>query len=272
MQTLSTVWHIVWILVLIGFGVILVEILFQGKRHWFLRRDHDENKNWGTRMKTRLEELKKCLKMLMRPIPKVIGVVIFWRVLYANGLYFTERFEMIATAAWIVVIGVLYSLIYSKEMEICFNRLQKLRNACRMPDWLQSVEASRLTQQERGIELTKALSTYVLMIDDNLSPALRALVIVPSLLLVGSFMVLKYPDALSGGCCMATISYLLCMFYMVLMEVDNVSGGLYHTRIPPKWKSLNVKAIRKDLRDKEQEHFERHTSSWPPHLKTPTSG
>jgi len=248
-------------------SVTVVEVLVQGKWHFLLKREHGESEIWVKRMKERLKELRKCWRLLLRPVPKTVGAVLFWKYgLVANGLYFTERFETICAAALVLVVSVIYGLIYSKVMEIAFVRLQRLRKACRMPDWLQSSGAEVLSQQEKVIRLSNALYEYVLLKDDNLPPPLRALVIVPSLILVGLIMSIKYPDVPCGVCGVATITYLLSMFYTVLIEIDRAFSGLYRTKIPKLWKGLNVKAIRRHWRELEQDWFKQHTSEWSPQL------
>ena len=266
MQTLQAIWHILRMAAVIALLVLVVEIVMQGKNHHLIKREHGESKIWLERMKERLRVLRKCLRMLIRPIPRAGGAVALWFVLYYEGLYFPEKFETVAIAGLVLVISMFYTLIFSTALTFCLRRFQRLRDACRMPDWLQSTEAADMSKQQKSIELTKALRTYVLLIDDNLPPLMRALVIVPSLLLVGVVMLVKYTDALCGVCGVGIVAYLLTMFYMILMEFDGIYNSFYQTKIPQLWRGLNVKAIRNCCRESEQVWFKQHTASWGPGL------
>jgi len=266
MQTLQIVWRAVWMAFSLVILVIAVEICLQGKNHIFFRREHGESKIWRERMKVRWETMLKCWRMLLLPIPRVIGIAIFWRfIIFDNDIHFTEKFEVIATAAWIVVIGVAYDLIYSKALDIVLTRHQKMRDAIKVPDWIElsSEEPDQPATQQKIIKASDAFLTYVRLLDDHLSPLLRLLVIVLSVCLLGCFASLKYPDALCGTCCMASLSYLFVVLYMVLMEIDTSALGIFvNKNVSPFWEEVDVKAFRTEWRAEEQKRFREHAKGW----------
>jgi hypothetical protein len=156
------------------------------------------------RLKRYVELFVKSAIMLIAPTP-VAGLTcyIWYRYFYANELVFSEKMEVIITAAWIPVFGLLYSLLAAMVLNTVWSEYKEIRKAVK----------------EYNLE------KFVDLRDEDNSTLINVLILVVSAFVLGGFMVIHYPELKYGFAIVGSTAYLLALIYFVVKEIDDPCGA-----------------------------------------------
>ncbi len=194
----------------------------------FRRRVH--HRTFKERMMRRLEILIKIIIMLFWPLVIGSGISLGWyEFLYKNGIHFEDGVGLIITTAWISVFGILYSLLFAIALNTVWGEYKSLRTAVKRRD----------------------IDTFMDLRDEELSPLVYVIITVISLPVLLGFMVLKYPDPLSGASIIFGVVFSLVLLFVVVMEIDDPCAGLWYIKnIPKDWLEIDPKKFRDERNGK----------------------
>lgn len=170
----------------------------------------------------RMGMIYKRIVLLCVPIPIAIGAAAAWYfVLYLNGIHLHGRLEVIATAAWIPVFGMLYSFMTTTVLATSWNKYQQISLAVRRYD----------------------IDTFMELCDESEKPPVHTVVTVFAGAVLAAFMGLEYPDAASGALCVSSTAYLLALVFFVIREIDDPCSGMWYLEhIPPELFNIDSRA------------------------------
>ncbi|MCX6798423.1 MAG: hypothetical protein NTX66_04420 [Candidatus Falkowbacteria bacterium] len=187
-----------------------------------------------------LELTIKTLCVLLIPVIFSALILSIWiLIFYRYNIHFDNGMEVIVTAAWIPVFGILYSLLTAIVLSTVWTEYKTMRAAVKRWD----------------------IDTFMDLRDEEMSPLVHAMVLMFSLALLLAFMVLDYPSFSSGLILIGSTSYLLSLIFFVIVEIDNPCSGFWFIKsIPEKWLKINPKA----WREKRSEEAKRRLEEiWP---------
>lgn len=80
------------------------------------------------------------------------------------------------------------------------------------------------------------LETFIELRDEQISPLVHILMFIQAMSIILCFMIIDYEVPSEGLFCIALCSYLLAIYFVVVVEVDDPCHGLWHIRsIPESW-------------------------------------
>ena len=168
-----------------------------------------------------LETIIKTFCVLIFPALISAAITLLWALFfYKNGVHFDDGMEIIVTASWIPVFGILYSLFTAIVLSSVWSEYKTIRLAVKQWD----------------------IDTFMDLRDEEMSPLVHAMVLTFSIALLLAFMVLSYPSFLNGMILVASTAYLLSLIFMVIIEIDNPCSGFWFIRsIPEEWLVIDPK-------------------------------
>ncbi|MDB5259032.1 MAG: hypothetical protein JWO73_240 [Candidatus Taylorbacteria bacterium] len=201
-----------------------------------LFRKKFHQKTLKERVQQSLKTFGKCLLFLSFPLPVSAAAGIFWYyAMFKRGICFNERMEVILTAAWIPIFGILYGLLAAVIFGTVWNEYKAMRTSVK----------------EYNID------TFLTLRDEEMSPLVHTMMLVFSAAILVSFMSLKYADCRSGMIVITSTAYLLSLIFIVIKEIDDPCGGLWYIKhIPEDWLKIDVKRWRKDHHDECRKKYE----------------
>ncbi len=173
--------------------------------------------------------------MLIVPLPFTIGVTFVWYdIFYVNNIDLNPKLEVIATAGWIPLLSILYSLLVAIVMNQLWTEYKALRMAVKNYD----------------------LETFMNLRDEQMSPLVHTLMAVVSGAVLFAFMLLKYPDAMSGIACIGSVAYLFSIIFFVMVEIDDPCSGTWFIKsIPTEWLTIDSREWRNLRNDPAHKKF-----------------
>ncbi len=198
--------------------------IFRKKRH---------HKSFKERLNNKLETIFKSTLLLVWPTFFAALVACGWYFfLFKHDIHFNDGVNDIIATAWVGVFGILYSLLATMALNTVWSEYKSIRTAVKRGD----------------------LDTFVDLKDEELSPLMYVLVSVVSIAVLGGFVFLKYPDAISGGIIVYGVSFLLILLLLVVAEIDDPCAGLWFIKnIPDEWLKVDPREFRKRRADKGEE-------------------
>lgn len=171
-----------------------------------------------------VETAIKAAMLMSYPVLPTICVCLFWYyALYTNHIHFHEKLLEIATAAWIPTFGILYALFAAVVLNTVWNEYKNIRMSIKCYD----------------------IATFMNLRDEDVSPVVHVMLGIFSWAVLGAFMGLHYPDALSGLACVGSTAYIFGLIFFVIMEIDNPLSGIWFIRnIHQEWLDTDVKVWR----------------------------
>ncbi len=202
--------------------------IFQGKYYFLFKKKYGRNETWPQIISRKFGTFLKCLKMLVVPLPFMIAIVYVWySIFYIYDIDLNPKLEVIATAGWIPLLSILYSLLVAIIMNELWTEYKMIRMAVKNYD----------------------LETFINLRDEQMSPLVHTLMAVISGAVLLAFMLLKYPDATSGIACVGSVAYLFSLIFYVIVEIDDPCSGTWFIKsIPQEWLKIDSRHWR-DLRN-----------------------
>jgi hypothetical protein len=191
-----------------------------------------------------LQELKRdalliCKCVIMMAIPLFPGAGAGWlwyTYLFRADIHLKREAENIITSAWIPTLGVMYALFAAVLLSTVWGEYKMLRAAIKKGD----------------------KDAFADFRDESVSPLVHTLMLMLSLFLIGGFSALHYPDAISGFICVGTMTYLLTLIMVVIIEIDDPCSGVWFIKdIPQDWLTMDVKQYRRE-RNHQINHAKTH--------------
>jgi hypothetical protein len=192
-------------------------------------------KNAKAKGQKMLETSIKTICILFVPTPFSAAALLVWFfVFYKNHLYFNDGMEVIVTAAWIPVFGIMYSLLMAIVISTVWGEYKEIRKAVKDYNF----------------------ETFMNLRDEEMSPLVHSLVLTFSSALLLSFMILKYPNFHCGAILVASTAYLLALIFFVIIEIDNPCSGFWFIKsIPEEWLTINPKIWRAKRSEEGKKRF-----------------
>lgn len=199
------------------------------------------------RVRRKWKNSLKCLALLVLPTLPTAGSTAFWYcVLYSKQRFFGERMEGIVTAAWIPTFGILYSILVGLIMATVWSEYKAMRAAVKRYD----------------------LDAFIDLCDEEISPLVHAMMFILSGSILLAFMSLPYPTWKCGMILVSTTSYLFCLIYMVVREIDDPCDGIWFIRsIPAEWLEIDIKAWRAKRCQETKKRYDKRLTANGVHLK-----
>ncbi len=167
--------------------------------------------------------IKAALLLFYPFLPALAVTFVWWYWMYPNNIHFPKELEGIATASWITTFGILYALVANKALDTVWAEYKGLRESVKNYD----------------------IDTFMRLCDEDLSPLVHVLLFVLSWSVLGAFMGLQYPDAMSGVITIGSTSYLFGLIFFIIREIDNPLVGVWHIRnLHEEWLIIDVKEWR----------------------------
>ncbi len=225
-------------LIKILLAIIFIPIcgyIIQGKYYFLFKKKYGRKETWPEIIKRKLETFFKCLKMLIVPTPFMISVVFIWyEIFYLNNIDLNPKLEVIATAGWIPLLSILYSLLVAIILNELWTEYKMIRMSIKNYD----------------------LETFMNLRDEQLSPLVHTLMAIISGSVLLAFMLLKYPDAKSGIVCVGSVAYLFSLIFYVILEIDDPCAGTWFIRsIPKEWLNIDSREWRSVRNDPAHKKF-----------------
>lgn len=176
----------------------------------------------------------KCMLMVAAPMLVVPFVAAFWYYfIYTDGWHFSGKMENIVTTALFASQLILFGMMVTfLALDPVCREYKRIRFAVKKGD----------------------IDTFMLLRDESLSPVVHTLIFVFSVVMLGTMMAIEYPSATAGLICVCTLTYLLVLTFIVVVEIDNPCSGLWYIKdIPEEW-------LKKDVEEYRREHC-----TWKPH-------
>lgn len=192
----------------------------------YKRSQPSKSRTKHQRTRHELELTVKCILMLVvLPAFPTWFAMLFWkRVFWERAVHLPPELEVIATAAWVPVIGLLYCLFATVVLACVWGEYKEMRRAIKRCD----------------------LDTFVDLRDESMSPLMHSLMGAVACALLLSFMSLHYPDYTSGLICVGTTAYLLVLVAFVVDEIDDPCAGIWFIKdIPAEWLAIDVEDHRR---------------------------
>ncbi len=177
----------------------------------------------------------KSLKMLALPLPFTLACVYIWYyIFYLNHITLDAKLEVIATAGWIPLLSILYSLLVAMILNQLWTEYKAIRMAVKNYD----------------------LETFMNLQDEQLSPLVHTLMLVISFAVLVAFMLLQYTNAHSGAIFISSVAYLFSLIFFVVVEIDDPSTGTWFIKtIPKEWLKIDSREWRKLRNDPAHRKF-----------------
>ena len=181
----------------------------------------------GQRLQRGFETLIKSSILLSLPFLFTLPTLLLWYfVAFKYDLHFDEKMENIAVAAWIPILGILYCLLVAEIFRTVWGEYKEMRMSIKEYD----------------------LEKFMSLRDEELSPLCYILITVLSLILVASFMALKYPNVADGVLTIGTVSYILNLMFFMVREIDDPCCGVWFIKtIHPEWIEMDYKEYREEM-------------------------
>jgi hypothetical protein len=182
-----------------------------------------------------LELFWKLFLLLALPMIPALLLTGFWHIeIFNRGIHLDGDMENIISAAWIPTFGILYSLLAASIFGTVWTEYKTMRTAVKRYD----------------------LETFIDLRDEELSPLVRAILIIFSLAVLIAFMSMKYSSWISGDFVILTTAYLFSTIYLVISEIDDPCGGIWYIKhIPEEWLEVDPKKWRKNRHTEEKKKF-----------------
>ncbi len=187
---------------------------------YIFRKAHRTQRTKKQWVKKGLVITAKCLAVILIPAPFAAAVSWFWYYeLYMRGIHLAREAEVIATAAWIPIFGLIYAIKATAVYVAVWNEYKDMRMALKRYD----------------------KTAFMLLRDEAISPLVHTLIAVLSFMVLGGFMSLNYPDVTSGLMFVASTAYVLFLYMLAVREIDNPCAGLWFMKgIPLDWRTDNA--------------------------------
>jgi hypothetical protein len=204
--------------------VICCGYILQGKDYFLFQKKYGRKETFGAMLKRKFLTGLKCLKMLVVPVPFMIATAYVWYdIFYKNNIDLNPKLEAIATAGWIPLLSILYSILVAIILNQLWSEYKAIRMAVKNYD----------------------LETFMNLRDEQMSPLVHTLMAVISGSVLVAFMLLKYPDAVSGVVCVSSVSYLFSLVFYVIVEIDDPCSGTWFIKsIPKEWLTIDSREWR----------------------------
>lgn len=162
-----------------------------------------------------VETAAKLFLLLLLPLPAAAFACVVWYVaFFRNGLHFHDDLEDNVILSWISIFGILYSLLAAVIIGAVFEEYKRIRMAIKCRD----------------------IATFMSLRDEDISPIIHSIMTVLALGVLGTFMGLTYPDAISGAGVIGATTYIFALLYWVIREVDDPFSGLWFIKhVPDGW-------------------------------------
>jgi uncharacterized membrane protein YcfT len=175
-------------------------------------------------VKKAAETTIKVFWLLTYPAIVAAGVSIFWYyVLFCHHVHFDERLTEVAVAAWIPTFGILYGLFAAVVLNTVWSEYKDMRMAIKCYD----------------------IQKFMNLRDEDVSPLVHVMMAILSWSVLSVFMLLSYPDALSGILCVSTTAFLLGLIFFVVRQIDDPLSGIWFIKnVHKEWMEIDVKQWR----------------------------
>ena len=177
----------------------------------------------------------KCAFLFV--LPTIVGALTslgWYLVFYRGSIHFTEKLEGIVTGWWTLQFSVLYNLLVAIAVNTVWTEYKTMRAAVRRYDF----------------------DTFVDLVDESLSPIMHTSILVVSLGMLLGFLLLRYPDPMSGAAVTFGVGFLLMFMLVVVIEMDDPCSGIWSIKgIPEEWLVVDAKQYRAERSRQAREEF-----------------
>jgi hypothetical protein len=179
--------------------------------------------------------MKSLIMLLIPIIPTLLAVGFWYFVVFQNQLCFNEKMENIIVAACIPTFGLLYCLLVAVVFNTVWTEYKSIRLAVKRYD----------------------IETFVDLMDEEISPLVYILIGIRSLSILGSFMLLKFPEVKWGAIIISSTAYVLFLVFFVIREMDDPCSGVWFIKnLHSEWLTIDVRKWRAERCEESRKKLE----------------
>lgn len=170
-------------------------------------------------LRRRYISFKKHTFFVLQPFVVSVLIVLIWYQFYRYDLHFSHDDEVVLTGAIVTTLGVTYSITASLVFSSIWKKYQTVVICV----------------------LKKDRDTFLYYRDERVPIIIHVLILTFSFLLIIITGGMEYKHLASGIAAVFSISFALCLYFIVIVELQNPAKALWFAeRIPKKWLEVDI--------------------------------
>lgn len=169
--------------------------------------------------KRRFNSFRKHLFFIFQPLVIAIGILSIWYQFYTRGIHFSQEDEVVLTGSVIMILAVAYSITASTVFNSIWEKYQRV--------------VLCVIRMDR--------ETFLCYRDERVPIVIHILILTFTILLITMVGGLEYRHVSAGIASVFSVSFILSLYFIVIVELQNPAKSLWlNERVPKEWLVVDI--------------------------------